>query len=74
MIDKYVLQYITDYLKLCKRCNKYDTCNNEKLCCICGDFFCTYCKTNLINIYGNYKSKYCIYCNKYFIEKKSNLH
>ncbi len=22
MIDEYVLQYITDFLKLCKRCNK----------------------------------------------------
>lgn len=65
MIDEYVLKYITDFLKLCKRCNKYDTCNNEKLCCICGDFFCTDCKTNLINVYGFYKSKYCIHCNKW---------
>ena len=39
MIDDYLLSFIIDYLKLCKRCNRYDICNNEKLCCICGDFF-----------------------------------
>ena len=48
MIDEYILRYITDFLKLCKRCNRYDTCNSDKLCCICGDFFCTDCKTNLV--------------------------
>ena len=31
MFDEYVLQYITDFLKLCKRCNKYDIYNNAKL-------------------------------------------
>ena len=55
MIDEYLLRHITDFLKLCKRCNRYDTCNKDKLCCICGDFFCTDCKTNLITIYGFFK-------------------
>lgn len=33
--------------------------------CICGDFFCTDCKTSLINMYGFYKSTYCIHCNNW---------
>ena len=64
MIDEYVLKYITDFLKLCKKCNKYDIYNNKKQCSICNDFYCSDCKINLIDVYGFYKSKYCIECNK----------
>ena len=46
MVDEYLLRYILEYLKKCKRCNRYDINNNGKLCCICGDFFCEDCKTN----------------------------
>ena len=63
MIDEYVLRYITEFLKLCKKCNRYDTYDKEKSCCICGDFFCSDCKDNLINVYGFYARKYCRPCN-----------
>lgn len=69
MFDEYLLRYILEYLKKCKRCNKYDVNNNGKLCCICGDFFCEDCKTNIINYYGFYKSKFCLYCNNFYFSK-----
>ena len=62
MIDEYVLKYITDFLRLCKKCKKYYIYNNEQKCCICNNFFCENCKDDLIDVYGFYKSKYCVDC------------
>ena len=67
MFDKYLLKYILEYLKKCKKCNKFDIKNCGDICCICSDFYCIDCKNkNLVNYYGFCKNKYCLECSNYF--------
>ena len=65
MFDFYVSKYITDYLKLCKKCNKYDSYHYNKTCCFCKKFYCSKCEDQLHRNYNYYEttSNYCSICN-----------
>lgn len=66
MFDMYVVKNITDYLKLCKKCNTYHINNYNQICIICKKFYCNDCsKYELIRNYNEYEttSNYCDSCN-----------
>ena len=67
MFDPYLIRYITEYLKLCNFCNRYDFLNEKSFCCICKKFYCSSCNFHLTTIYGFYESKYCYDCYNYYI-------
>ena len=66
MFDQYLIRHITDYLKLCNNCKKYNIINNKSYCCICKIFYCSDCNNNLNCTYGFYKNKYCKECYIYY--------
>ena len=66
MFDQYLVRYITEYLKLCNYCRRYDFTNNKSFCCICSKFYCSSCNFHLKSIYGFSKSKYCYDCYNYY--------
>lgn len=72
MLDKYVYRYITDYMKLCSHCNKYDIYKYEQTCCFCKIFYCTECTSKLTRNYNHYEttSNYCEICNVKCFEYK----
>ena len=65
MFDPYLIQYITEYLKLCSHCHKYDIYNYRQICCFCKIFYCSECKHKLKRNYNHYEttSNYCEICN-----------
>ena len=70
--DPYLLRYITDYLKLCSNCNRYDIHNYKYkyTCCMCKSYHCLPCAQK-IQIRPYYHDEalhfYCKTCsNKYF--------
>lgn len=65
MFDPYLIQYITEYLKLCSHCHKYDIYNYQQTCCFCKIFYCNECKHKLKRNYNHYEttSNYCEICN-----------
>jgi len=64
--DPYLLKFITSFLKLCDKCNRYDYINYVNVCCICKDFYCsTCCKEMKYNgYYDETHHKYCNLCGK----------
>ena len=66
MFDEYLLRYMFEYLRRCKKCNRFDLDNKGKRCSICNDYFCEECKETFVNHYELYKNKHCLYCNDYF--------
>ena len=68
MFDPYLIRYISEFLKLCDNCNKYDYYNYFlNTCGICKKTYCSSCcKNNLRLNYNDYEtmSYYCIECNK----------
>ena len=66
--DPYLIIYMTEYLKLCVDCNRYDyrvIAMNE--CIVCRTYYCSKCsEVKLRNDYNNYEtiSKYCNACHK----------
>lgn len=67
MFDPNLIRYITEYLKLCNNCKRYEFYNNKATCCICHKFYCSKCEYELYNLYGFGQSKYCYDCYDYFI-------
>ena len=65
MFDPYLIRYLTEYLKLCSHCNKYDIFSYEQTCCFCKIFYCSECKYKLKRNYNHYEttSNYCYICN-----------
>ena len=70
--DPYLIRYITEYLKLCNHCDKYDIYNYQQSCCFCKIFYCSYCKDKLKRNYNHYEtiSNYCEICNVKCFEYK----
>lgn len=69
--DPYLLQYITDYLKLCSNCNRYDIHKYKDTCCMCKSYNCLPCAQK-IQLRPYYHDEalhfYCKPCsNKYFL-------
>ena len=67
--DPYLIRYITEFLKQCVHCKKFDYLSWEQSCEICKKFYCPNCKHKLIRNGNNYEttSNYCSECNqKYF--------
>jgi|SaaInlStandDraft_2_1057019.scaffolds.fasta_scaffold328749_2 hypothetical protein len=65
--DKYLFNYITSFLKICKKCNNYDYINYINVCCICKDFYCEKCNSTEMKYHGYYDEtnhKYCNSCGK----------
>ena len=65
-IDSYVVRYITEFLKQCDMCKRYDINNYINTCCMCSDFYCEKCCKDLQ--YRGYHDetmrKYCKKCEK----------
>jgi len=45
-MDAHLLHYITNFLTLCKCCNKYTT-KTHYICVCCNDNYCEKCHYNL---------------------------
>lgn len=74
MFDKFIVKNITDYLKLCGDCDKYDINNYNHICISCKKFHCNICATKLIRNYNDYEttSNYCKTCNNKFFSYMYN--
>ena len=67
-MDKYVINHIVSYLKLCSHCNTYQINNYINTCRTCRHFFCQDCKKYL-TFAGDHDesiSSYCNVCTDYF--------
>ena len=67
--DKYLLNYITKFLKMCDKCSEYDYINYVNVCCMCKIFFCSTCckEMRYHGYYDETEHKYCRLCSiKYF--------
>ena len=67
MFDPYLVRYISEFLKLCDKCNKYNYHNYfYNTCEKCREVYCDLCRSNLTLNYNNYEtmSYYCLECDK----------
>ena len=70
LVDFYLINYITSFLKQCKKCSCYDTINYINICCMCSDLYCNNCSNELqyLGYYDETIQKYCPKCvDLYFI-------
>ena len=67
--DKYLLNFISSFLKSCNKCNAYNYINSVNVCCMCKDFYCETCSKEM-KYHGYYDETHHKYCNpcgkKYF--------
>ncbi len=68
MLDFYVVKHITDYLKLCVNCDKYDIYSPKNVCFSCNKYFCKNCSFKLYYANCNHyetvcKHYFCKICN-----------
>ncbi len=64
--DKYLLKFISSFLKSCDKCNRYGYINYANICCMCKNFYCEICSKEM-KYHGYYDEsirKYCILCSK----------
>ena len=63
-MDDYLMRYITDYLKLCVSCRKYQIYDSIRTCATCAIYYCHNCDVNLYRLDDQHK--YCHPCNEYY--------
>ena len=74
--DPYLSKYITDYLRLCNHCNKYQLYHCYQSCETCRSSFCIYCaRKGLKHCYNNHEtlSLLCSKCAEKVKEDKYNF-
>ncbi len=60
-----LINLVMSYLIQCYDCNKYNILINHTICSLCKRSYCKKCKESLHEIYGFYKSNYCIECENF---------